>query len=53
MFNDTASWNNVKTYNNTYADMNNTLNGGGEITNTFTCSVAVQTSTTFFTSPCH
>lgn len=37
LFNDTASWNNVKTYNNTYADVNNALNGGGELTNTFTC----------------
>ena len=37
LFNDTATWNNVKTYNNTYADINNTLSGGGEITNTFTC----------------
>jgi len=37
LFNDTSIWNNVKTYNNTYADINNTLNGNGELTNTFTC----------------
>jgi hypothetical protein len=37
LFNDTATWTNVKTYNNTYADINSSLNSAGELTNTFTC----------------
>lgn len=35
LFDDTNDWYNVKTYNNSYVDVNNQLNQDGELTNTF------------------